>query len=234
MEFVLLIVSEKGVPAREAVAIEDMGRFAGELARAGKLRGGAPLYPDAAGKRVSASGGRFSLVDGPFAESKEVIGGYFLVEAESRAEAVEMAKRCPHARAGVVELRPLPDRDADGSDGWPRFMFLLFSEPGLTDPDGSKYREMLAYDRALKAEGCYVESSQLGSDPLPARVELRAGLALVVDGPFAETKEVAGGYYVVAAPSLDAAVEIAKRCPCTRWGGTIEVREVLKVPPPVV
>ena len=110
-------------------------------------------------------------------------------------------------------------------------MFLLRAEPDLTDPDGSKYREMVAYDDVLKAERKYVESSQLAFDPPAARIEVRGGKALVVDGPFPETKEVAGGYYVVEAADLAEAAELAKRCPAARLG-TIEVREAMKVPGP--
>jgi hypothetical protein len=232
MEFALVFVNLK-VPRGEPVTFEEMGRYAGDLAREGKIRGGAPLQPESAGARVSLRGGQTAVTDGPFAESKEFVGGFMIVDVASRAEAIEVAKRCPAARSGIVEVRALPDRDAESTAPGtaPRFMFLLFGEPGLTDPDGSKYQEMLAYDRTLKAERCYVESSQLGQEPPAARVEALGGRAVVTDGPFAETKEVAGGYYVVEAASLADAVAIAKRCPAARWG-TIEVREQIKVPPP--
>lgn len=232
MEFMLLIVDRKGPATGEPAGAEEMGRFAREVAAEGKARGGAPLHPEASGVRVTVRDGRAVVTDGPFAECKEVVGGYFVVEAGSRAEAVEVAKRCPHARAGVVEVRELPDRDpaATASGRGRRFMFLLFAEPGLTDPDGSKYREMVGYDDALKREGKYVESSQLATEPPAARVETRGGRLLAVDGPFAETKEVAGGYYVVEAASRAEAIELAKRCPSARWGA-VEVREVMEIAP---
>lgn len=231
MEFMLLIVDRKGPATGEPAAMEEMGRFAGELGRQGKIRGGSPLHPEAAGARVTLRDGRAVVTDGPFAESKEVIGGYFAFEAASRDEAVEIAKRCPHVRAGIVELRLMPDRDAKTTapGTGTRFMFLLLAEPGLTDPDGSKYQAMVAYDEVLKAEGKYVESSQLAFDPPAARVETRGGKTFVADGPFAETKEVAGGYYVVEVASRTEAIELAKRCPSAAWG-PIEVREVFKLP----
>jgi hypothetical protein len=230
MEYVLLIVDRKGDPGREAVSMPEMGRFAGELASRGKIRGGAPLQPDATGARVEVRDGRTLVTDGPFAECKEVIAGFFVVEAASRAEAIEIAKRCPHARAGVVEVRLAPDRDAiENPPPGRRFMFLLHMEPDLRDPDGSGYRAMVAYDGELKREGKYVESSQLGFDPPAARVEVRGDRTLVVDGPFAETKEVAGGYYVVAAADRAEAIRLAERCPHAR-AGSVEVREVIPVP----
>jgi hypothetical protein len=234
VEFMLLIVDRKDAQAGVPPSVmQEMGAFAGELARAGQLRGGVPLHPESAGARVSLRGGRAVVTDGPFAESKEVVAGYFVLEVASRDEAVAVAKRCPHARFGTVEVRLMPDRDpaATAPGTGARFMFLLRAEPGLTDPDGSKYREMVAYDDVLKAERKYVESSQLAFDPPAARIEVRGGKALVVDGPFPETKEVAGGYYVVEAASLAEAADLAKRCPAARWG-TIEVREAMKVPAP--
>jgi hypothetical protein len=228
----LLIVDRKGAASGEPAGMAEMGRFAGELASEGRIRGGNPLQPESAGARIVVRGGRAVVTDGPFAESKEVVAGYFLVEAASRAEAIEIAKRCPHVRAGIVEVRGAPDRDAVAAAGkGPRFLFLLHMEPGLTDPDRSKYREMVGYDEELKREGRYVESSQLALDPPAARVETRGGKTLVVDGPFAETKEVAGGYYVVQAGSRAEAIEIAKRCPHARWG-SVEVRELFPIGPP--
>jgi hypothetical protein len=231
MEFMFLIVDRKGPPSGEPVPMAEMGKFAGELASQGKIRGGAPLLPEATGARVRVRDGRAIVTDGPFAECKEVVGGSFVIEAASREEAIEIAKRCPHARAGIVEVRLAPDRDAPGDPGpGTRFMFLLHMEPDLQDPDRSKYREMVAYDETLKREGKYVESSQLALDPPAARVEARGGRTLVTDGPFAETKEVAGGYYIVRAGSRAEAIELAKRCPHAKWGA-VEVREVMKIGP---
>ena len=238
MEFMFLIVDRKGVRTGEPVTMAEMGRYAESLAQEGKIRGGAPLHPEAAGVRVEVRDGRTIVTDGPFAESKEVVAGSFIIEAADRAEAIEIAKCCPHARAGIVEVRALPDRDvvkaghttAARFERQPtQFMLLLRAEPGESDPDGSKYREMVAYDVVLKREGSYVESSQLARDGA-ARVEASGGEPVVTDGPFPETKEVAAGYYVVEAADRGLAVGIAERCPAARWG-SVEVREVVKIGP---
>jgi hypothetical protein len=113
MDWLLLIVSRKDAPAGESVGMAEMAQFAGELGRQGKLRGGAPLQPEAAGARVVVRGGRASVTDGPFAEAKEVVGGFFVIAAANRAEAIEIGKRCPHALAarcphgrwGAIEVR---------------------------------------------------------------------------------------------------------------------------------
>ncbi len=230
MEFMLLIVNPKGAPGGNPAGMSEMGKFAAELAREGKLRGGAPLHSEAAGARVQVRDGKAIVTDGPFAESREVIAGSYVVEAEDRAAAIEIAKRCPHARAGVVEVRSLPDRDVAKAGQGTKFTLLMMEASDLSDPDRAKYREMVAYDEVLKREGPYLESSQLGLDPPAARVEARNGKTLVTDGPFAEAKEIAGGYYVIEAAGREEAIEIAKRCPHAKWG-TVEVREVMKVGP---
>ena len=102
MEHMLVIMSRRGEAPREPVGFAEMGRFAAELAE--KLHGGAPLLPEEQGVQVRVRRGQVETTDGLFAESKEVIGGYFMLDAKSDAEALEQAKRCPAARSGLVEL----------------------------------------------------------------------------------------------------------------------------------
>jgi hypothetical protein len=229
MEFVFLIVSRKDEPPFAPGGMEEMGRFCAELHGQGKLTGGMPLHPKAEGVRITRHADRVIVSDGPFAEAKEVVAGFLVVDAVSREEAVEIAKRCPDARRGVIEVRRAPDRDVvpDAGPG-PRWLLLLHMPPDVTDPDGSCLRAMLAYDEVLKKEGSYVESSQLWLEPPPARVAVRGGQTVVTDGPFAETKEVAGGYYVVRAATRAEAIAIAKRCPHLGTG-PIEVRQEVPV-----
>ena len=90
-------------PSPEAVA--EMGRFNEELRRAGVLLALDGLHPSSKGARVSFSGGRAAVTDGPFGEAKEVIGGYWMIQAKSKQEAVEWASRCPAAEDDVIEVR---------------------------------------------------------------------------------------------------------------------------------
>ena len=101
MEFVLIMLADRDAPEDPSIYPE-MGRFAGELAGSGKLRGGAPLHPEAQGARVTGG----TVMDGPF-PSRVIIGGYFVVDCKNRAEAIEIAKRCPHTRVGTVEVRQI-------------------------------------------------------------------------------------------------------------------------------
>jgi hypothetical protein len=91
------------MPSAEAVAT--MTKYNEELTKAGVLLALDGLQPPSAGARVSFAGGRASVTDGPFAEAKEVIGGYWLIDVKSKDDAVEWAKRCPADNGAVIEVR---------------------------------------------------------------------------------------------------------------------------------
>jgi hypothetical protein len=94
---------ENWTPDVEAVTA--MGKYNEELAKAGVLLALDGLHSPAEGARVSFAGGTPSVTDGPFAEAKEVIGGYWLIEAASKEEAVEWATRCPASDNETIEVR---------------------------------------------------------------------------------------------------------------------------------
>jgi hypothetical protein len=87
-------------------------KYEADLKQAGVLLGGDPLQGSDRGVRISTQGGKRKLLDGPFSESKEIIGGYFLLEVKSRDEAVQWATRCPAAELGpwsYAELREIQE-----------------------------------------------------------------------------------------------------------------------------
>lgn len=90
-------------PPREAVA--QMMKFNEELTKAGVLLSLDGLQPLAKGARVAFSHGTPTVTDGPFAEAKEVVGGFWMIQTKSKAEAVEWVKRCPAADGDVIEIR---------------------------------------------------------------------------------------------------------------------------------
>jgi hypothetical protein len=96
------ISEEEWEPTAEDVA--EMGRYNEELRKAGMLLSLDGLHPPAEGARVSFSDGEVSVTDGPFAETKEVVGGYWLIQARSKEEAVEWASRCPGENC-TIEVR---------------------------------------------------------------------------------------------------------------------------------
>lgn len=78
-----------------------------ELTDTGKFKGGSQLKPVSAATTVRVRGGKRTVTDGPFAETKEHLGGYFLVDANDLDEAISIAARIPSARLGSIEVRPL-------------------------------------------------------------------------------------------------------------------------------
>lgn len=91
--------------APPADAVARMMKFNEELAKAGALISLDGLHPSAKGARVAFAGGKPKVTDGPFAETKEVIGGYWVIQAKSKDEAVGWAKRCPASDGDVIEVR---------------------------------------------------------------------------------------------------------------------------------
>ncbi|EDY18560.1 DGPFAETKE family protein [Chthoniobacter flavus Ellin428] len=113
MQFMMLMIpavyqdGKKVEPgfAPDPKKIEEMGRFNEELGKVLKILSINGLHPQNTGARVAFGPGKPSVTDGPFIETKEVIGGYWLVEAESKEEVVKWAERCPADPGDVIEIR---------------------------------------------------------------------------------------------------------------------------------
>ncbi|MHB8690723.1 MAG: YciI family protein [Solirubrobacteraceae bacterium] len=107
MRFMMLMIpnisEEEWQPDAEGVAA--MGRYNEELSKAGVLLSLDGLHPASEGARVSFTGGRAQVADGPFTEAKELVGGYWIIDVSSKAEAVQWASRCPANDGNVIEVR---------------------------------------------------------------------------------------------------------------------------------
>src|SRR5215471_14878142 len=107
MRFMVLVKatkdSEAGVMPSEQLLAE-MGKFNEELVKAGVMQAGEGLHPSSKGARVKFSGSKRTVIDGPFAETKELIAGFWLWQCKSKEEAIEWVKRCPN---------PMPGREAE-------------------------------------------------------------------------------------------------------------------------
>ncbi len=113
--------SEEGIMPSEQL-LTDMGKFNEELVKAGIMQAGEGLHPSSKGKRVKFSGGKKTVVDGPFAETKELIAGFWLWKVKSMDEALEWAKRCPDPMPGeesVLEIRPVFEAEDFGEEFTP-------------------------------------------------------------------------------------------------------------------
>lgn len=102
-------------PAERQAAIEAYDAYTRMLNDSGKNNGGEALHPTSTATTVRVREGQTQTTDGPFMESKEVLGGFYLISAEDIDEAITLAAQCPGAATGAVELRPLVEWAADGS-----------------------------------------------------------------------------------------------------------------------
>ncbi len=215
-----------------------------EIASKGQLLSAAPLHPVRTGKTIRVRNGQAMITTGPFAETTEQLGGYYLIDVENLDDAIAIASRLPPAKKGTVEIRPLykleglpaeklafvgPDLGAKLS----KFMFLCYDDEEAWDRAGkesheSAMQEAVALTHHLDARGMYVSASPLHPSAIATSVRVRNERRIVTDGPFAETREVLGGYYIVLARDQEEAMEFAAQHSGARLGA-VEVRQVFDV-----
>jgi hypothetical protein len=107
MRFMILIKANKNTEAGvlpDQKLLTDMGEFNEELAKAGVMLAGEGLQPSSKGARVKFSGANRTVIDGPFAETKELIAGFWLWQVKSKEEAIEWVKRCPNPTGDEAEI----------------------------------------------------------------------------------------------------------------------------------
>ena len=114
MRFMMLVIPkgyEQAPPGTlpDPKLVERMARYNDALTKAGVVLALDGLHPPSMGARVSFSGGKPKVIDGPFAEAKEVVGGYWMIQVKSREEAIEWAKRAPMADGDTIEIRQVQE-----------------------------------------------------------------------------------------------------------------------------
>jgi hypothetical protein len=111
MRFVMLLPAPVDVLEKCAVPDKDlvlaMHKYNEDMVKAGVFRYAEGLHPTSKGIRVRKTGGKMVVTDGPFAEAKEAIAGFWIIDVASKQEAVEWALRCPLPEAGLIEIRPI-------------------------------------------------------------------------------------------------------------------------------
>jgi hypothetical protein len=113
--------SEAGAMPTEKLLAE-MGKFNEELVKAGVMLAGEGLHPSSKGTRVKFSGGKRTVIDGPFAETKELVAGFWLWQVKSKEEAIEWVKRCPDPMPGEeseIEIRQVFEAEDFGAEFTP-------------------------------------------------------------------------------------------------------------------
>ena len=124
MRVIVIVKASKESEARvmpDEKMLAEMGKYNEELVKAGIMLAGEGLHPSSRGKRVRFSGTSRTVVDGPFAETKELMAGYWLWQVKSMDEAVEWLKKCPnpHNEESEVEIRPVFEAEDFGAEFTP-------------------------------------------------------------------------------------------------------------------
>jgi hypothetical protein len=229
--------------------IEDMARFHQQFADEGRLGLGLGLRPSAHGVRLKMGPDGEQITDGPFAETKELVAGFTIIEADSKEAAIERLRRWPAADADATGQVTLELREtgcpggcaevasslAGNDDSAGRYVILLRSDADAerdTVPAQEKLDALDAFNMAEAAAGVLLAGDGLRSSARGARVTLAASGGEVdvnvIDGPFAEAKELIAGFWMIRAGSLDEAIAWARRLPYpTGPEVEVEIREVL-------
>ena len=204
------------------------------------------LRPEEDATTVRRRAGSTLVTDGPFAEAREQIGGFDLLEAADMDEAIAVAAAHPVTRLGAIELReimPFDDPELDGAspgaeatgaaavpDGWHSYVMLMGVDGSAPEFDDSTPQDawrgaLLEWVANGQRRGFLLDGAALTGPEQAKTVRVRDGQTLVVDGPFAEAREHVAGFQRIQAPSLDDAIELAATHPAV-FAGPIDIRPV--------
>jgi hypothetical protein len=238
MKYMLLIYGTENAwteDERKACMIKSLGICDGLAAR-GKFLGASRLQSVKTAASVRVRDGRALVTDGPFAETTEQLGGYYVLDLADLDEAIAVAARLPPAAKGTVEIRPLVELDglppgrplAAGEGSRTPFLLLCYDDEAAWEAAGPQAlaearAEAAALARRLADEGRYLSASPLHPAATATCVRVRDGRRVITDGPFAETHEVLGGYYLILAEDRATALRLAAQHPGARLGA-VEVR----------
>jgi hypothetical protein len=240
MRFMMLVKATKDFEAGvwpDEKLLSEMAKWTEELVKAGARLEAGRLQPSSQGARVRYANGKFTVTDGPFAETKELIAGYCLIQAKSMDEAIEWAKRVPFEE-GEIELRPLyelcdfPVDAAEKPDGWREQEEQVRAAPPARKPGTIRYLGIIKADKDTEAgvlpdekslatmgafmeegvkAGVFLSGEGLQPSSMGARVRFSGSKRMVTDGPFVETKELVAGYAILQFASKAEAIEWTKR-----------------------
>lgn len=239
MRYMCLIYSDEkqdipyGTPEWDQLMVEYRA-FGAEATRRNAIITGDPLQNTETATTLRQQGGKSVILDGPFAETREQLGGFYILDCKDQGEVLELAAMIPSAKRGSIEVRPMAghERRFLEPEQRTRYMLLIYGQEAnflpVEDPrvmDGIGQHQRLTSEMIENGEFIAGDGLALTTDAVTVRV--RDGKALHTDGPFAETREQLGGFYMINVSDLDRALELARRLPIEN--GCIEIRPVLEV-----
>jgi hypothetical protein len=237
MNYAAFIICDDGLPAPEALAVmqREIPGWVEEMdGRGVRLLGRELDLPETAAT-VRVRDGETLVSDGPFAETKEFIAGFDLLECADLDEAIEVTAKCPVSWFQPIEIRPLMPglelgeasqafaRGDDSAGSAYCLMMCLDGIPASPEEEAAVLREGKAWGQDLKARGLHVLGHPLEHKDTARTVRVRNGETLVSDGPFIETREFIGGIDVINCAGREQAIEIAAAHPLARHH-MVEVR----------
>jgi hypothetical protein len=232
-------LNEASTPEELKSLMDEYTALTREWLDEGLMLSGEGLDPSGAAITVRKRRGERLITDGPFTESKEQLGGYYVLDCGSLDEAIELAARIPAARRGSVEVRPVMNYEAMGAEPpvWrsepnaKKYVLTLWGDetaweswsPEQLQQEMGRWEE---YDREAQAAGVLLGGEGLEPSPTAKTVRVREGEKFVTDGPFAETKEQLGGFYLLDCRNREEAIEWAARVPVPD-DEPVEIRPVM-------
>ncbi len=226
--------SEREAKIQECFAYDNTLRQGGHWTGVGEA-----LQSSRAAKTLRSKGGKIIVTDGPYAETKEQVGGLGVIEAGDLDHAVALMANHPAIRIGPIEIRPidgeLTERCQSKSDDSGaqaqgiKFVCLGYSDENAWNAMSNKEREgviqeYMAYDAVLRRYGLPVGGVALQSVRMAKTLRSGGGKVVVTDGPYAETKEQIGGVAIHMFTDIDRALEAWLKHPCLRAGDVLEIR----------
>jgi hypothetical protein len=189
---------------------------------------GSRVRPTADATTIKIRDSELIITDGPYAETKEQVAGYDVLECGSLDEAVRWAGRHPSSWVGAIEVRALPDSAPavplpEPAKGKIRYMMLVCTDPAVDPREFDRIEPVDSWVAEMNGRGLRLYGSELEPPGSARTVRVRKKNAIVTDGPFAETKEQIAGFDVLECADLDEAIEVAGKHPMARLG-ILEVR----------
>ncbi|HKW94014.1 MAG TPA: YciI family protein [Methylomirabilota bacterium] len=241
MRYALLIyIDEPAAQARSAAEVQAAMvahmPYIERLRRNGRYVASEALGTARSARIVRSAAGKPLVTEGPFAESREQFGGFYMVEAGNLDEAIEVASECPALGtiAAGIEIRPIPQAGAstDASAALARDRYLLavhvdataceISDDEVTEGALKRWQP---YVERLRASGHLSVAESFSRPGSATSVRIRDGKVVLTDGPFLERREQMGGFCIVWARTMDDAVGLACAFPDAREH-IVEVRPV--------
>jgi hypothetical protein len=225
---------------REAIVAECFA-YDDELLKNGHwVDGGQALRSSSTAKTLRLKNGKVFVTDGPYAETKEQLGGVGVLEARDMNHAVELMSKHPGVRlGGPFEIRPIDEPTTDhhnatiaAPDAQRTGMTIVClgygNEKKWSAMSGSEreavVNECMAYAEALRPDARWVGGEALQSTDTAKTLRFQGGRVLVTDGPFAETKEQLGGLAIFEFRDMNHAIEAWSKHPCFRIYDVLEIR----------